>query len=422
MQTLVIPLPLFRQLLTHLRQAPQHTGWGQVGPCRLGADTAWLAQALVPTPQEPLRRAPAAVFWHLRLVTAPPTGEEALAVPQPPAVMGTLLIGDGRLRGALWGAVRTPRGSEPLETLRLVGAGMHVLLLAQPQGRPARHGVLTRWSRTIGALGGEAIWRRLVTLHIAIVGAGRTGSLVATTLVRLGVHALTLIDPDLVEHHNVGEMEGVTPADVGRTKVDALADALRPYAVRPCTALPRPITADTARTACLQTDVLVCCVDNDAARLATAIYATLYHKVLLDLGTGIRFATDPAAGPQHRRMMGADVRLILPGDGCLLCRGQLTDLAQAVEALVHPRAPEAQPAWHQQRAGSLRTLNQLAAAVGVQLLQDLVAERVQASTWAHLTVNAAGHLTVEYPSPPPPHAAPPCPLCARAGWGDAGLA
>jgi predicted dinucleotide-binding enzyme len=348
----------------------------------------------------------------------------------PPAAVGTLLIGDGRLRGTLWGAVRTARGAVPLEMLRLVGAGMHALPLPQPQDPPRRPAVAlppavsTRWSRTIGALGGAAVWQRLVGLRIAVIGVGRTGSLVATTLARLGIPALTLIDPDRVELHNVGEMEGVTPADVGRAKVDALADALRPYAGQPCAPLQRPVTADTARAACLQADVLIGCVDNDAARLATALYATLYHKVLLDLGTGIHFAGDPADSPPRRRAMGADVRLILPGDGCLLCRGQLTDLPQAVEALAHPRAlgSDNQDAWRQQRAGSLRTLNQLAAAVGIQLLQDLVAERVHISTWAHLTVDAAGRLTVQYPPPPPPHDAAPCPLCARAGWGDAGLA
>jgi hypothetical protein len=49
-----------------------------------------------------------------------------------PAGVGTLLIGAGSLRGALWGLVRTTRGSVPLEARCLVGAGMHQLCL--PRG------------------------------------------------------------------------------------------------------------------------------------------------------------------------------------------------------------------------------------------------------------------------------------------------
>jgi hypothetical protein len=69
----------------------------------------------------------------------------------------------------------------------------------------------------------------------------------------------------------------------------------------------------------------------------------------------------------------------------------------------------------------LRTLNQLAAALGVQMLQDLVAERLQASTWAHVEFDQAGHVAVQYPATPEPAAGAPCALCAKAGLGDEGL-
>ena len=63
-------------------------------------------------------------------------------------------------------------------------------------------------------------------------------------------------------------------------------------------------------------------------------------------------------------------------------------------------------------------LNQLAAALAIQLLQDLVLERVQTSRWVHLTVDPHGRVQVQYPAPMPAGAKP-CRLCASTGLGDA---
>jgi hypothetical protein len=160
-----------------------------------------------------------------------------------------------------------------------------------PAGWPPA-GLRDRWSRTIGALGGGAIWQRLVRLHSGLVGCGRTGSAVAMTLARSGIRLLTLIDPDIVEMHNLGEMDAVTEDDLGAAKAEALAEHLE-VLLSSCRMAPLPIVAPithpSALAAAKACDVLFCCADNDAARLATAIIATLYHKVLIDTGTGISF-------------------------------------------------------------------------------------------------------------------------------------
>jgi hypothetical protein len=120
--------------------------------------------------------------------------------------------------------------------------------------------------------------------------------------------------------------------------------------------------------------------------------------------------------------MGADVRLILPGDGCLLCRGNLTNYNQAVENLCNHRPPvDLETTWSRQRAGSLRSLNQLAAGLGVHMLQELVTERIQQSVWARVEFDESGHLAVQYPPTQPSTDIPACALCAKAGLGDAGL-
>jgi hypothetical protein len=266
---------------------------------------------------------------------------------------------------------------------------------------------LDRWSRTSGALGGEAVWWRLVWLHVGIVGCGRTGSSLATGLARLGVHRLTLIDPDRIELHNLGEMDLVTPNDVGRFKSEVIAKRLAAAQV-PIQATPiaAPIMHPKARSGAARCDVLICSVDNDAARLACAPIATREHRVLVDLGTAIQFHGEP-------------------GDGCLLCRGgHLARYAEAVENLVYRRVPRALggDTWRLQRAGSLASLNQLAVALRVQILLDLVAERLTSSTWAQVEFDDEGHLAVRYPMTGGTSGPSPCPLCARAGLGGAGPA
>jgi PRTRC genetic system ThiF family protein len=67
--------------------------------------------------------------------------------------------------------------------------------------------------------------------HIVLVGCGGTGSFLALHLARLAYHArdrydmdlrLTFIDPDTVEHRNLGR-QNFAPAEVGHNKARALA-------------------------------------------------------------------------------------------------------------------------------------------------------------------------------------------------------
>jgi hypothetical protein len=143
-------------------------------------------------------------------------------------------------------------------------------------GGSGSHAAAERWSRTIGALGGFDVWRRLAGLSVTIVGCGRTGSMLAEALGRLGVDRLTLIDPDLIEPGNLGEMALVTGRDRGRPKAEAvgvrLARDRRFRAGWPrwlAVGLDHPAAIAAAR-AC---DVLACCVDDDAARLRAGLIA-----------------------------------------------------------------------------------------------------------------------------------------------------
>lgn len=325
---------------------------------------------------------------------------------------------DDDLQGGQVGLER----SVPNDFVGRLGLGVLRRLSASALSRSPR----MRWSRTMGGLGGEAVWRRLCQLRIAVIGCGRSGSVLADMLAGAGSQRLVLIDPDLLEEHNLGEMAGVLSEQVGLAKVEALAEHLRRHGSTDLELqhLAEPLWSPAALRAAKGCDVLCVAADHDAARLTAAIFSTLYHKVLLDCATGIQFPTPSSANSSSLtaplpRIMGADVRLIVPGDGCLLCRGNLTNYTDAVETLC--RQPMLTPApsdWRRQRAGSLRSLNTNAAAQAVRLLEDLVAERVTGSVWAHLEFDPAGRTSVTYPA----HSSSvSCVLCAKAGLGDAGL-
>ncbi len=324
-----------------------------------------------------------------------------------------LALGAGTARGHLASALLTPTGEgRPLHHLLLVGPGMHRLGMADP-GAGVADAERERWSRTMAALGGEAVWRRLVGLRVAIVGCGRTGSLLAQALAATGVRHLALVDPDHLERHNLGEMAGVAEADLERPKAEALACRLREaYPWVRLEPLVASVTARRSLVSLLACDLLCCCADRDIARLATGILATLYLKPLLDIGTGVLLPR-PGSG----LAMGADVRLILPGEGCLLCQGGVADPGEARRSLAAVWAEAAGRGgdWRRERAGSLRSLNQVAVGLALRLWEDLVAERRRESTWLRLTFEGGRPSLQEMPRRPEPN----CPLCRYLGGGDA---
>lgn len=303
---------------------------------------------------------------------------------------------------------------EPVQSVLFPGQGMHRILIAEgkralSESEPSAE-ERERWSRMIGALG-EPAWRRMRGLRYCVVGVGRTGSLMAASLVRSGARFVTLIDPDRLERHNLDAMEGVTEEDVGRPKVAAMKERLAALVqgASQVTALPYSITSLGALIAAKESDLLICCADHDGARLATGALANLYYKPLLDIGTGIH-----GAGEQRR--VGADIRLILPGDRCLLCLGGVANAEQAREVFApgpHPVRP-----WNTQRAGSLRSLNQVAAHLGLRLIEDLAGDRVRRSTWIHLEFDPQG---VPMLNERGGTNEPGCSLCRHGGEGDPGI-
>ena len=262
-----------------------------------------------------------------------------------------------------------------------------------PPDRPAKD--RAAWSRSEGALGPD-VWGRLQDARVVVVGVGRTGSLVADALAGAGVGRLTLVDPDGVEPHNVGEGAVYRAGHVGRLKAEAAADVLAARAGRPeVRAASVGADAWSAVAAVSDADLVVACVDNEAARRTAGALAALFHRPLVDVGTGVLAG---AGGPS----MGFDVRLMVPGDGCATCWAPLTGGVAGV------------------RLGSLRSVNTVAVGVALRLVEDLYRGVVGRSQHVRGAWDGGG-LTVTQRGRLGGGSEGVC-LCAHAGRGARGLA
>src|SRR6266567_1155361 len=84
------------------------------------------------------------------------------------------------------------------------------------EDRYARHALIPDWSQPA-----------LSAASVVIVGVGAVGSEVARLLAQAGVGRLLLCDPDTIEESNLSRGALYGPADLGRPKAEAAADALR---------------------------------------------------------------------------------------------------------------------------------------------------------------------------------------------------
>ena len=298
-----------------------------------------------------------------------------------------LLIGFGRDR-ADWRAWTTERGTiHPLAGFRIVGPRMvHAGSALVDIG----HVEEERWSRQRSAQG-EGVFAKVRESAVSVIGCSRTGTLAAGQLAALGVRQLNLIDGDVIEPHNLDGMLLNTSADVGADKAIALGKRLVEY--RPdlmVKALPRPFNSRLAEETLDGSDLVVTCVDQDGPRLRAAHWVREHLVPHLDIGAAV---TRTANG---ERQLAADVRLLLPGSGCVSCVGGIADMDQAEYEFYAPpgalpRRPP--PPWNARgRLGSLITINSLAVSIGVQSWLDLLEGTLAGSIWHRLRWREGGGL------------------------------
>jgi hypothetical protein len=336
------------------------------------------------------------------IVLGVPTGEPGDDVrtwvkhlqPRKTQLLVIALLGLGPEKNSWDGGVVEDGVLKPLDAIRVVGPAMLRASRTEPAGwSELSETDLERWSRTRGALG-DKTWRKVAGTRVLLFGAGRNGSAMAFQLVALGARSLTIVDPDIVGIENLDAAYGLSESDIGRRKVEALQERLHSFRSScAISSIPHSVTHSSVIAKARGADLLVSCVDHDTPRLAAALLANRFFKLHVDVGTGITL------DPTGERMLASDVRLLLPRMGCVCCVGGLSNEEEArYELLAAPGTlrRKRQHEWHEERAGSLVTLNSMTVSVAVQLWLDLLAGKLRTSFWHRLRWEPAGGIRADF--------------------------
>lgn len=129
----------------------------------------------------------------------------------------------------------------------------------------------------LGRLYGRGALERLAAAHVCVVGAGGVGSWTVEGLARSGIGRLTLIDLDDVCITNVNRQLPALDGQIGRPKVEALAERVR--LINPACRVGARSAYFTATTASsLLTDDMDCVVDAIDAMSAKALLVATCHQ------------------------------------------------------------------------------------------------------------------------------------------------
>ena len=211
------------------------------------------------------------------------------------------------------------------DKVRVVGSGIH--LSTNPLHNPAI-ARSTRLRRTLDTWGPER-QAVLASLRIGVVGLGSVGSIIAESLARVGATDILLIDADRVEEHNLDRLLYATANDVGRFKVDLVAEHLRYSATASSFRVDAKrawVQERDAYAAVLDCDILFAAVDRPLPKdlLNNIAYV---HCIPVVFG-GVRVATK-----SDGRLADAtwSVVRVGPEARCLRCDGQYTTSAVVME-------------------------------------------------------------------------------------------
>lgn len=273
----------------------------------------------------------------------------------------------------------------PLAGFRVVGGGM--LTVERESRAQSDVGELPRdgaWSRLCGAVG-DPVFGQLRRAEVTQIGVSRIGTLAAQYFSALGVARLRLCDPDRVGEENLDGMPGVSRIALREYKIHAVADMLllqRPDLSVTCCEH-SILEPEAAGLFSGRSDLIVTCVDDDAARVAAAVYARRMLVPHLDLAASVQ----PGEGDE--RQIFGDARLFLPGQGCALCVPPPSpeERERLLYKLVAPRGSleRGEPHdWHEERSGSLITMNAMVVSAGITAWLDLLAGRLRTSLWQRI--------------------------------------
>jgi hypothetical protein len=212
-----------------------------------------------------------------------------------------------------------------VDAVRVVGSGLRLYLPAAEDGATGADGgqeeVPSVFDRQIRMLGPEGD-RNLKQVRAAIIGAGGTGTAVGVQAARLGLGQLAIVDDDVVTEPTPTRGHGMTTADLGRPKVDVLAEHLDAIGLGTMiTKVNKPLLDPEAIAAIAHADVIFSCVDGHGARLILNRWAYAHIAPVIDVAV---LVTPVETGDGHRKVeIEQRVTWVAPGTACLLCRGRV---------------------------------------------------------------------------------------------------
>lgn len=231
--------------------------------------------------------------------------------------LGLTLAGDNTWSGRFWERTAPRTYSHfPCGTVRIVGDSLAVsyneMLLPRPPATDEQVRTVSAW--------GEDCQADLVRLRIGIVGIGSVGGIIAEALARTGFENVVLIEYDHIEKHNLDRLNYATRADIGRLKLDVLAESLKAHATAGRFTVDKVLAAvyeEEGVRAALDCDVLFSCVDRPWGRHVLNLIA--YAHLIPVVDGGIEVRTN-----RLNKLTMADWRahIATVGRPCLQCLGQ----------------------------------------------------------------------------------------------------
>ena len=238
-----------------------------------------------------------------------------------------IMLPDGRIFGRV---IRSDLSFEPLVLIAVAGDDFR-FWYSHDHGNEVVPEHALRHAQLFGA----ETTLRLQRLRVAVVGCSGTGSPVVEMLGRLGVGKLLLVDPDEIEEKNLNRILNAKARDIGRSKVEVLAEAVRQMGtgvrVKP---ISETVTSTAVARLVAGCDVIFGCVDSREGRDVLNRIASYYLVPYIDIGVGL--VADGAGGVDE--VTGA-VHVIQPDGSSLMSRGVYTPEELAAEAL-HRQDPE----------------------------------------------------------------------------------
>lgn len=232
-------------------------------------------------------------------------------------LLGLTLAGDFSWSARFWERV-APRKYERLwcGTVRILGERITVhyfdKLAPRPQATRSQLRTVSAW--------GRRSQDDLVRLRIGVIGAGSVGAVVADGLGRIGFEDIMVMDFDHIEEHNLDRLLYATKADIGKAKIEVLAEHLRQRSTAEkvfAETISAAIFEESGFRAALDCDLVISCVDRPWGRYVMNLIAYAHLVPVVDGGIAVRTN-------KHGELTAADWRshIATVGRPCLHCLGQ----------------------------------------------------------------------------------------------------